>query len=82
MTNLVTSLLQNYGGWGLSAITMIALWRVVKYALKLIDEREKSLKDFNDNMFKMMEKRIEVDIKHEEAFKQLKEVVKELIGRL
>lgn len=61
---------------------MIVIGFLVKYILKLIDDRDKRAEEQNQQMLAMLEKKIETDIKHEQAFNNLAKTVERLADRL
>jgi flagellar biosynthesis/type III secretory pathway M-ring protein FliF/YscJ len=78
----LASLLQFYGGWGVSAILMVVIWFMARHIIRTNSERLRDQKTANEEMLQMVEKRIEADLKHAEAFKSLKDVVAKLIEKL
>lgn len=78
----IADLLQQYGGWGLSAILMGVVAYLHRQYAKLADSRLIEQKESNEEMLQVVEKRIEADLKHAAAFKSLKDVVEKLIEKL
>ena len=78
----IAGLLQNYGGWGLSAILMVVVAVLARHIMKLNDARLSDQKECNEEMLQMVERRIEADLNHATAFKSLKEVVQKLIEKM
>lgn len=81
-TTELSSLLQSAGGWGLSAILMGLTAFLMRHIVKLNDDRDKRSTEQNDQMFAMLEKKIETDIKHEQAFNNLARTIEKLTDRL
>jgi len=78
----IADLLQQYGGWGLSALdTVVIIW-LAKHIMKLNAERLQDQKGVNEEMLRVVEKRIEADLTHANAFKSLKAVVEKLIEKM
>jgi hypothetical protein len=78
----ISSILQQTGGWGLSAILMCVIWFLIRDNLKQRDARTRQMQEQYDALFNMMGKRIEADIKHEQAFKQLTKLIETLLTRV
>ena len=78
----IADLLQLYGGWGLSAVLMATVGALARHIMKLNAERLQDQKEVNEETLQIVEKRIEADLKHAEAFRSLKEVVSKLIEKL
>ena len=78
----LSTLLQSAGGWGLSAILMVVIVFLVKHILKLSDDKDRRATEQNQQMLSMIEKKIETDIKHEQAFNNLAEMIEKLTDRL
>ncbi len=78
----IAEALQVTGGWGLSAVLLGVIWFLVRTIYKLVQRRDYEIKEQNQKLFEMIEERISIDIEHREAFKQLRETIKELIPLL
>jgi len=78
----VSNVLQTTGGWGLAALLMTAILFLVRYIMKLVDDRNNREKEQNQKLLEMMEKRIETDIKHEMAFNNLSRTIDTLVSRM
>jgi len=78
----LADLLQSAGGWGLSSILMIVITFLVKYVMRLQDEREKRASEHNSQMLSMLEKKIEVDTKYEHAFNNLSRMIERIIDKM
>ena len=78
----IADLLQFYGGWGLSAVLMVVVWFMAKHITKLNSERLLDQKATNEEMLQLMEKRVEADLKHADAFRSLKDIVVKLIEKM
>ena len=78
----IADLLQLYGGWGLSAVLMATVGALARHIMRLNAERLQDQKEVNEETLQIVEKRIEADLKHAEAFRSLKEVVSKLIEKL
>lgn len=78
----IAELLQLYGGWGVSAVLIVALWAMAKHIGRMNSERLADQRKSNEEMLQLMEKRIEADLRHADAFKSLREIVSKLIERM
>lgn len=66
----------------MSAVLMATVAWMARHILKLHADRLADQKEVNEEMLQVVEKRIEADLKHAEAFKSLKDVVSKLIEKL
>lgn len=78
----IAGLLQLYGAWGVSAVLMVVVWFMAKHITKLNSERLLDQKTSNEEMLQLVEKRVETDLKHAEAFRSLKDIVSKLIEKM
>ena len=63
-----------YGGWGMSAVLMVALGWMTKYVLKYHDEIRKTLVD-------IIEKKVQAETMHTATLDSLKEALRNLSSR-
>jgi hypothetical protein len=70
------------GGWGLAAIFAVVILAMAKYIVKLVDLKEKLVKELNDKLFSLMEKKVEMDVRLVQAFDKLSERVEKFSDRL
>lgn len=78
----MANILQTYGGWGVTAILMATVWVLARHIKRTHDERLRDQRAHNEEMLRVVEKRVETDLKHAEAFRSLREIVAKLIDRL
>jgi hypothetical protein len=78
----IADVLQTYGGWGVSTVMMITVWIMARHIMKMNKERLDDHKAYNEEMLSIVEKRVETDLKHAEAFRSLREVVSRLVDKL
>jgi len=78
----LAGVLQLYGGWGLSAVLMVTVGAMARHIMKLNSDRLTDQKEMNGGMLQVVERRVEADLKHAAAVKELKEVVNKLIEKL
>lgn len=78
----LSEVLQTSGGWGLSAILMVVIWFLVRDNLKQRDARTNQMQVQYNALMEMLEKRIEADVKHEQAFRQLTEFVQKVLDKV
>jgi hypothetical protein len=78
----LTTTLQSAGGWGLSAVLMLAILFLVRYVQRLVEDRNNREKEQNQKLLDLLEKRIETDVKHEQAFNNLARSVEMFTAKL
>jgi hypothetical protein len=79
----IAETLETFGAWGLCAILLIFSGVLLRTIWKLLQQRDTDARDLNEKFFRMMEKRVSVDIEQKEALRQLREVIKsELVPTL
>lgn len=78
----IADLLKDGGPWGFSALLLAIIGFLVRHILKLVDERDSRQSEYNQKMLELLEKKIETDIKHEQAFRELTKVVEKLTDRM
>jgi len=78
----LANILQTYGGWGVSGVLMATVWVLARHIHKVNEERLGDQRKHNEEMLHVVEKRVETDLKHAEAFKSLREIIARLIDRL
>lgn len=75
-------LLENGGPWGVIALLLVSFGFLVKYVLKLIDDRDKRERERNTQMLELLERRIETDVRHEQAFNNMAKAFERVADRL
>lgn len=78
----LSNVLQRNGGWGLSAVLMCVIWFLARDNLKQRDSKIRQLQEQYVALFDMMGKRIEADVKHEQALKQLTRLIEKLLAKI
>lgn len=78
----LADILQTYGGWGVSAVLMATVWVLARHIKKMNEERLQDQKSHNEEMLHIVERRVETDLKHADAFKSLREIIAKLIDRI
>lgn len=76
---VLTDLLYQYGPWALCTIFILAIVVLYRRIEALHTAHEAKLAEINAQLFEQMEDRLKVDISYEQAFVNLKEVIKYLI---
>lgn len=64
----LTALLKSGGPWAIIAVLLIAIAFLVRYVIKVVEDRDKRERERNEELLKLLEKKIETDVKHEAAF--------------
>lgn len=78
----VTTALKVGGPWGVIAVLIIAIGFLVKYLMKMVEDRDQRERERNAQLLKLLEDRIEADIKHEQAFKNMAKAFERVADKL
>lgn len=78
----ITSVLKSGGPWAIIAILLLAVVFLVKYTIRLVDERDAREQKRNAELLALLEKRIEADVKHEQAFRNMARAFERMADKL
>lgn len=78
----ITELLQVYGSWGLCAILFVVIFFLARYIKSMNEQRLEASQKYNEKLLNLLERRVESDVKHAQAFKNLRVVVERLISKI
>ena len=82
VANGITGLMREDAILGFCVILMSVAAILYRKLTTLYKQRDEQKDEINSKLFELMEKRIESDIKHEQAFKNLREMIERLVDRL
>lgn len=75
-------LFEHGGAWAVVSVLIVAIGILAKYTMKLIEDRDKRERDRNKQMLELLEKRIEADVKHEQAFTNMAKAFERVADKL
>lgn len=75
-------LLQNGGPWGIVSLLLIVIGFLVRHILKMYEDKDTRQKEENERTFGMLEKKIDGENKHTQAFHELTRTVEKLIDKM
>ena len=78
----LASVLESGGPWGIIAVLILSIGFLVRYIGKLVDDRDKRECERNAQLLKLLEDRIEADVKHEQAFKNMAKAFERVADKL
>lgn len=75
-------LFESGGPWAVVAVLAVVVGLLTKYIAKLVDERDQREQARNAELLEILEKRIETDVKHEQAFNHMVKTFERVMDRL